>query len=557
MRRYFLFSPLALIIAATNSYAVTTAGKTMIAKGNVAAFDTQSESRKLRRRSPIYDVDTVTTQEKSKAQFRMNDGTLVAVKANSKVLISEYRYVPGAENNSAVLELVEGGLRSVTGAIKANNGDYKLKTPVGSIGIRGTHFEIELVDGDLFLAVWDGAIDLTVDTGTGTDSTVSFGEGEDFSFGVVTDEGEVTQLLEAPENFDQGHSEDNSDTDDGDSGDSSDDESGNSDNDSSSDSGESDDGSTSESSGDGDSSSSASDDSSSSEGESTSQTSDTGSDTTDSGQPSGSADSSSGSDNSTGGSSDNEGQSSPSSDTSGASTEPSNDNNQNPTSGSSTANTSSSTSAPSPTQNTTPSSQSTSSENNPVDPTITPSDDSTDTIQDLTPEENDPVESQIAAQESGLDPILEPEATLEEETEDPGEELIEETITESAPADVSIIANRTGSFTYNNLVESSVSASAGGAGNLQVSMTVDFDNGWVPEGELSLTDNGGEWFAAFNGAINVNQLDLGINFATHGNELADGNIDALFTDEGNRLTGSFNLFETNGSATARGSFQIE
>ena len=63
-----------------------------------------------------------------------------------------------------------------------------------------THFEIEIVSGDMFLAVWDGAIDLTVETGDGN-QPVSFGEGEDFSFGVVAEEGEVTQLLEAPENF--------------------------------------------------------------------------------------------------------------------------------------------------------------------------------------------------------------------------------------------------------------------------------------------------------------------------------------------------------------------
>lgn len=71
-----------------------------------------------------------------------------------------------------------------------------------------THYEVEIIDGDIFLAVWDGSVDLTVDVGTG--SIASVVEAEDFDFGVFSAEGEVTQLLEAPENFDEGHSEDDS-----------------------------------------------------------------------------------------------------------------------------------------------------------------------------------------------------------------------------------------------------------------------------------------------------------------------------------------------------------
>lgn len=85
--------------------------------------------------------------------------------------------------------------------------DVEIATPEGVIRPIGTHFEIEIVSGEMFLAVWDGAIDLTVENGTGAD-TVSFGEGEDFSFGIVSEQGEVTQLLEAPDNFSGGASTD-------------------------------------------------------------------------------------------------------------------------------------------------------------------------------------------------------------------------------------------------------------------------------------------------------------------------------------------------------------
>ena len=133
---------LSLCFTANPALALSPAGKTMIARGDVKAYEEAEAQRKLKRRAPIYNVDTVTTAEKSKAQFRMTDGTLLALKENTTLLISEYQYQENQEGNSAVLELVEGGLRSVTGAIKSNNGQYELKTPVGSIGIRGTHYEI-------------------------------------------------------------------------------------------------------------------------------------------------------------------------------------------------------------------------------------------------------------------------------------------------------------------------------------------------------------------------------------------------------------------------------
>jgi hypothetical protein len=147
----------------------------------------------------------ITTGKNSKAQLRMTDGGMIALKQNTELQISDYQFSDENGKGSVVMELVKGGLRSVTGAIKAKNGgDYSLKTPTGSIGIRGTHYEVELIDGEMFLAVWDGAVDVTVDSNGG--NTVSFGQGENFSFGVVSADGEVTELLEAPKNFSKGHS---------------------------------------------------------------------------------------------------------------------------------------------------------------------------------------------------------------------------------------------------------------------------------------------------------------------------------------------------------------
>ena len=58
-----------------------------------------------------------------------------------------------------------------------------------------------------------------------------------------------------------------------------------------------------------------------------------------------------------------------------------------------------------------------------------------------------------------------------------------------------------------------------------------------------MTDDGGEWFAVFNGVFNEKSLELFINFASHGNELADGSISAVLLGNGSAVFGNLSLYE--------------
>lgn len=138
------------------------AGKTLLAKGKVVALSLDtSQVRSLKRRTPVFKIDQVSTSDASQAQLKMVDGALLALKENTALNIEEYFLNNNGQGGSVVMELVSGGLRTITGTIKGNSNNYKLKTPVGSIGIRGTHYEVELVNGELFMAVWDGSIEIS------------------------------------------------------------------------------------------------------------------------------------------------------------------------------------------------------------------------------------------------------------------------------------------------------------------------------------------------------------------------------------------------------------
>ncbi len=356
------------------------AGKTILAKGSVLAIDQSSqEQRKLKRRSEIFSVDNISTGQKSKAQFSMSDGGLITLKENTEILISNYEFNPEAGEASATLEVVSGGLRSISGLIKKSGGDYQVKTPVGSIGIRGTHFAVEVVGEEVYFAVYSGNIDVQLND----QSTLSLGSTEEFTFASVNAQGQITRMTQAPANISLGFS-------------------------------------------------------------------------------------------------------------------------------------------------------------------------------DVSAEEAD--SAQTSADQfvdSALSPVDEQE--FETGNVDDGSVYSEaewQGIKGGGIAE--LLSERTGTLAYDNLAQSNINSSAGQVSDFSINMTIDFDNASVPGGTLSFTDSQGEWFAAYSGLINIDQLDLGINFASHGNNRADGIIFAAFSDGLDAIIGGFNLHEVNDpSVSAGGSFIVQ
>ena len=59
------------------------------------------------------------------------------------------RYAHTDSDNGALLSLVKGGLRAVTGAIaKREPESYKVKTPVATLGVRGTEYYLRICEQD-------------------------------------------------------------------------------------------------------------------------------------------------------------------------------------------------------------------------------------------------------------------------------------------------------------------------------------------------------------------------------------------------------------------------
>jgi hypothetical protein len=392
INKYCSITLLLTAMLASNQVMANVAGKTILAKGQVNATNIKNdEIRKLRRRSEIFSVDNISTGTKSKAQFSMSDGGLITLKENTEIKISDYHFDQDSQQGSATLEVVSGGLRSISGLIKKSGGDYQIKTPVGSIGIRGTHFAVEVIDDNVIFGVFSGNIDVQLHN----QKVLSLGASEDFAFASVDPAGQITLMTQAPPSISAGL-------------------------------------------GNSESSEEDSEESESSEKDS-----------------------------------------------------------------------------------------------NTNDKTAAVADESSD----------------FDTGSYTADGGAEVDASLYNESEWQG-------INGSPIAD--LIAERTGTLIYDNVINSSISSTVGDVQDFKLTMTVDFDKATIPDGSLSFSDQQGEWFAAYSGLINVDQLELGVNFASHNNKQADGEIAAAFSNGLDEITGNFTLFELEEqNVSAGGSFKVE
>lgn len=89
--------------------------------------------------------DVLRTGADGRLAFILRDGTRISLGANSEMKLDQFVYEPAQNNFALVLDLAKGVLAYVSGKIaKFSPESVKLKTPVGIIGVRGTHFAVAL-----------------------------------------------------------------------------------------------------------------------------------------------------------------------------------------------------------------------------------------------------------------------------------------------------------------------------------------------------------------------------------------------------------------------------
>ncbi|HSH43992.1 MAG TPA: FecR family protein, partial [Arenicellales bacterium] len=91
--------------------------------------------------------ETVRTGAGGYVVIEFVDGARATVRPNSELQIDRYAY--GTGDDGALMSLVKGGLRAITGSIAHDRPEsYKVRTNVATLGVRGTEFALRICEQD-------------------------------------------------------------------------------------------------------------------------------------------------------------------------------------------------------------------------------------------------------------------------------------------------------------------------------------------------------------------------------------------------------------------------
>ena len=97
--------------------------------------------------------DRIVTDKDGAAEIEFVDGTSLTIGANSEVVLDKMIF-DGDKAKNATVNVVRGTLRFVTGS--SDHSAYQIKTPVATIGVRGTVIDISLEKGDMVFNTVEG-----------------------------------------------------------------------------------------------------------------------------------------------------------------------------------------------------------------------------------------------------------------------------------------------------------------------------------------------------------------------------------------------------------------
>jgi hypothetical protein len=146
------------VLALASQAASQSAGVVLLVSGTANAQVSGEASRALNRRADIFVGDRITTANESQLQLRMKDGAVIALGANAEFVVKAYSdNAAGDPKDQAVLSLVKGGLRTISGQI--DKSAYSMETPTATLGIRGTVFDVYVrADGTTIVILRDGEV---------------------------------------------------------------------------------------------------------------------------------------------------------------------------------------------------------------------------------------------------------------------------------------------------------------------------------------------------------------------------------------------------------------
>ena len=127
--------PLASVLAVLFALQSTASYAEPIGKATSVKPDAHNNTQLLAAGSELNSNDTIRTGNVGVADLRFNDDSNLSVGPGSAVRLDKFVYDPNKGSGTIAIEASRGAFRFVTGS--QGKGAYQVKTPYGTLGIRG------------------------------------------------------------------------------------------------------------------------------------------------------------------------------------------------------------------------------------------------------------------------------------------------------------------------------------------------------------------------------------------------------------------------------------
>jgi hypothetical protein len=111
-------------------------------------------TRPLSAGSEVFSNEVVRTGDDSLAQLLFLDATSLSVGARSEIKLDRFVYNPDRKTGNVVVEASRGAFRFISGSQAPTN--YTIKTPLATIGVRGTIVDGYITNAGVQIIVWEG-----------------------------------------------------------------------------------------------------------------------------------------------------------------------------------------------------------------------------------------------------------------------------------------------------------------------------------------------------------------------------------------------------------------
>jgi hypothetical protein len=135
-------------------------GAAAAVRNDVTGRSASGQTRNLTVGLPVFSNEQITTGANSVAQLLFSDQTTLSIGQRSQVTLDRFVYDPNTSSGDVAVSLGSGAVRFITGSQNPNN--YQVRTPVATIGVRGTIIDLLMINGRMFGILDEGAVIFTL-----------------------------------------------------------------------------------------------------------------------------------------------------------------------------------------------------------------------------------------------------------------------------------------------------------------------------------------------------------------------------------------------------------